>query len=196
MNQSEGEAAVHLARAAALAESKGEEFFLPEGLPESFAPESGAFVTVLEYPGAELRACIGYPEPVFPLGRAIAMAAVGAVHDPRFPTLTPAEAEACLFEVTILTPPQPLPYSDPEDLKSRIVIGRDGLIIECHGRRGLFLPQVPVEQGWDTEQYLNHLCLKAGLRAPVWKSGDASFKVFRGEIFEETEPKGPVVKRE
>ena len=195
MSGSFGETAVRIARAAAAAEASSREYSLPRDLPSEFDRPSGAFVTVLERPSRDLRACIGYPMPIMPLGEAIAMSAVGAVHDPRFPTLTPAEAEDCLFEVTVLTTPQEIDYHSHDELMRSIVIGRDGLIIDHMGRRGLFLPQVPVEQGWDVEEYLGRLCQKAGLRYGDWKSGHPVISSFRGEIYDEM-PDGSVVRRE
>ena len=195
MNQRDGEIAMGIARAAAAAEAEGREYVLPQDLPPEFSRESGAFVTILENPSRGLRACIGYPAPIMPLGEAIAMSAIGAVHDPRFPTLTPREAAECLFEVTVLTPPEEVHYSSHEELKASIVIGRDGLMIEHMGRRGLFLPQVPVEQGWDIDEYLGHICLKAGLRYNDWKAGRPVLYTFRGEIFDEN-PDGTVARRE
>ena len=195
MNSEEGRTAVRVAREALLAECEGRPYSADD-LTGRFAERSGVFVTVSEYPSHDLRACIGYPETIMPLGRALVASAQGAVHDPRFPTLTPAELRGCLVEVTVLTPPRELEYTDVDDLRSRIVIGRDGLIIECDGRRGLFLPQVPVEQGWNTEQYLTGLCYKAGLPGGTWRSGRAVFRTFQGEIFEETSPGGEVVRRD
>ena len=195
MNSEDGATAVRVAREALYAEAS-DEGYRPSGLSEAFSEPSGAFVTVSEYPSHELRACIGYPVPVMPLGETIVRAAQGAVYDPRFPRLTPDEVDECLVEVTVLTPPVDIDYKDLDDLKSQITIGRDGLIIECNGRRGLFLPQVPVEQGWNMEQYLTGICMKAGLRGSEWRTGRASFQKFQGEIFEETRPKGEVVRRD
>ena len=154
------------------------------------------FVTVLSQPRRSLRACIGYPEPMMPLAEAISASAEGAVHDPRFPTLTEAEVESCVFEVTVMTPPEEIIYDSEEELKSQIVIGRDGLIIEHMRRRGLFLPQVPVEQGWDIDEYLGHLCQKAGLGYDDWHVGHPVFKKFSGEIYSEDVPHGTVARRE
>ncbi len=196
MNPLHGGIAVSIARAAASAEIGHRGYVLPGDLPSEFSEPSGAFVTVVEHPRHDLRACIGYPAPVMPLGEAIAASAAGAVHDPRFPTLTQEEADSCVFEVTVMTPPEEIGYGSEEELKGQIVIGRDGLIIEHMGRRGLFLPQVPVEQGWDIDEYLGHLCQKAGLRYDAWKSGHPVFSKFQGEIYEEDVPNGTVSRRE
>ena len=73
------------------------------------------------------------------------------------------------------------------------MVGRDGLIIDCRGRRGLLLPQVPVEWGWGVEEYLAHLSMKAGLPPDAWTRPDAEISAFRGEIYKETSPRGDVV---
>lgn len=195
MNTEEGRAAVHLARQAAEAEASGAEFDLPPAPSALFESPGGAFTTVLEHPSLELRACIGYPMPVMPLWEAVAASAVGAVHDPRFPELTPAEARGCVFEVTLLGSMKDI-SGTPEEIMDAIVIGRDGLNLNIRGYRAIFLPQVPVEQGWDTRQYLEFLCRKAGVPRDAWKEPDAVLETFPGEIFEETAPGGPVVRRE
>jgi uncharacterized protein (TIGR00296 family) len=187
---------VQIARGSALAEIRHEEYAFPKVLPMEFGKRTGVFVTVLEHPGRGLRACIGYPEPVMPLMSAISASAEGAVHDPRFPTLTEGDVESCVFEVTVMTPPEEIIYESEDDLKSQIVIGRDGLIIEHMLRKGLFLPQVPVEQGWDIDEYLGHLCQKAGLRYDAWHTGHPVFKRFTGEIYSEDVPHGTVTRRE
>ncbi|AGI48254.1 conserved hypothetical protein TIGR00296 [Thermoplasmatales archaeon BRNA1] len=191
-----GERAIGIAREAAYAESENSGYVLPKDLGGEFSVNSGAFVTVSEFPSRRLRACIGYPEPIMPLGESVMMSARGAVHDPRFPKLTREEAEACTFEVTVLTKPEPLEYTDVPDLMSRIVIGRDGLIVEYGPYRALFLPQVPVEQGWGVEEYISELCYKAGMRPDAWRNNRLTFETFRGEIFSEIEPRGKVERRE
>ena len=89
MRIEEGRAAVMLARRAAEAEAAGRGFDLPDAPSALFGDPGGAFTTISEYPSRDLRACIGYPMPVMPLWEAVAMSAAGAVHDPRFPELTP-----------------------------------------------------------------------------------------------------------
>lgn len=189
----EGVVAVGIARHALAAEASGTVSELPSDLPGPLSEPAGSFVTVSESPSGMLRACIGYPDPIMPLGESVVRSARGAVHDPRFPVLTPGEVAACTVEVTVLTPPEDLVYAGVPELLESIEIGRDGLILEHRGRRAsLFLPQVPVEQGWDKEEYLTHLCLKAGLPGDIWRTGRARFKTFRGQIFKEDEPSGNV----
>ncbi len=78
------------------------------------------------------------------------------------------ELDDIVIEVTVLSPPEIIKVSKPEDYLKDIVIGRDGLIVEQGFYKGLLLPQVPVEQGWDKEEFLSHTCIKAGLMPDAW----------------------------
>ena len=193
MDLADGIAAVAAARRYAEAETKKEVANI--SLPEAFSENRGVFVTISEHPSRDLRGCIGYPEPIFPLRDALRMSAAAACHDPRFIDLTLKEAKECTFEVTILTPPQRIRYGSPDELLSNIVIGRDGLILSYKGRRGLLLPQVPLEFGWDAEEFLRHLSMKAGLGPGAWKEPGVIMEAFSGEIFSETSPGGEVVRK-
>lgn len=193
MNEREGELAVRIARkvveAEVLKKNPGK-----LDMPESFMEKRGVFVTINTYPLHELRGCIGYPEPIFPLGTALVKAAQGACYDPRFPPLGPEEVDHIVIEVTVLTPPE-LIEGDRRDLPRRVVVGRDGLIAERGPFRGLLLPQVPVEWNWDAETFLCQTCMKAGLPPDCWLDPDTKIYRFQGEIFSEVEPRGRVVRR-
>ena len=189
MDTEEGIFAVQVARKAIEAETVG---LSPEvEFPRSFDKKSGVFVTINTYPDGNLRGCIGYPEPAFPLKDALVYSAQSACHDPRFMPLSEREAVNCTVEVTILSVPVEL-ECPKEELTKNILIGRDGLIIQFGRRRGLLLPQVPVEWGWDAEQFLEQLCAKAGLPSDAWKLKDATIWSFTGEIFHETSPRGEI----
>ena len=191
IEDSVGIRAVKAARSAIRSETAGERFERPEG--DGFADEKGVFVTLSTYPGHGLRGCIGIPLPVLPLGEALEEAARSACHDPRFPDLREEELAHLTLEVTIMTVPQVMPYPKSE-LPGRIEIGRHGLIITCGRRRGLLLPQVPVEWGWGAEEFLENLSMKAGLPPDAWKRGDSVIESFEGEIFKETSPDGDIVR--
>ncbi len=165
-------------------------------LPKKFDAKGGVFVTLNKYPSGDLRGCIGYPEPVFSLKKAIPQAAVSATQDPRFFPLGPKELDEITVEVTLLTPPEDVEFDDPFELPEKIECGRDGLIISKGPYSGLLLPQVPVEHGWNVEQFLDHTCLKAGLIPDAWRKGECSVKSFQGYIFAESEPRGEVKKKE
>ena len=99
-------------------------------------------------------------------------AAVSSTRDPRFHALKERELDQVIIEVTILTTPSQIIVNQPSDFPQQITIGKDGLIIKHHGRSGLLLPQVPLEQGWDAEEFLTQLCFKAGLPPDAWFDSD------------------------
>lgn len=169
---------------------KGEDF------PEKLRAKAGVFVTLETYPVKDLRGCIGFPEPIMPLYEATARAAISAAFgDPRFPPLLEDECEKIIIEVSILTPPEPINIEKPQDYLSEVEIGKHGLIVEKGRYKGLLLPQVPVDQGWDVEEFLCCTCQKAGLMADAWF--DAGTKVYRfaGIVFMEKSPGGEVVEK-
>jgi len=195
MDAESGKAAVRYARAEVMSEAAGNRRGdPPEG--EEFSQPRGAFVTLNTYPKGMLRGCIGYPYPVFPLAKTISESARAACHDPRFPDLSAKEAERVTVEVTVLTVPELLDASTPEEIQASIKIGRDGLMLEHQGRRGLLLPQVPLEQGWDVLEYLRGLSHKAGLFYDAWAQPEVRIYRFEGEIFHETSPYGDIVRGE
>jgi AmmeMemoRadiSam system protein A len=129
-------------------------------------------------PGEELRGCVGYVLPTSPVYRAVAETArAAAFDDNRFPPVTREEAPHLAIELSILSPPQAI---QPEEIE----IGRHGLLIGWQGRRGLLLPQVPVERAWDRTVFLEQTCHKAGLPADAWQRG-AAIEAFTAEVFGE-----------
>jgi len=193
MEPADGKAAVRTARAVAWSEVTGRP--AEADMPDRFSEKKGVFVTISRYPSGDLRGCIGYPEPIFPLKEALRMSTTAACHDPRFKDLTKDELDNCTLEVTILTVPERIENNGHQDLLSKIVIGQDGLILELKGRRGLLLPQVASEWGWDAEEFLQHLSNKAGLPIDAWKHPDAIIERFQGEIFGEVSPNGDIVRK-
>jgi AmmeMemoRadiSam system protein A len=138
----------------------------------------GAFVTIRR--GGHLRGCIGYIESPLPLANVVAEVAVkSARHDPRFPPLSPGELEEATLEVSVLSPLQQV--KDTGDIR----IGLHGLFVELEGRRGLLLPQVAVEYGWDVEEFLENTCRKAGLAHHAWKDPRAKLSLFTAEVCNE-----------
>jgi len=149
----------------------------PETENPRFKEDRGVFVTL--HNKGSLRGCIGYPLPVKPLIEAVVDNAVSAAtEDPRFPSVTSGELQDIDIEISILTVPQKVKGVD--DVK----VGRDGIIITKGFMRGLLLPQVPIEQGWDLEAYISYGCLKAGLPQDEWKRG-VQIETFQGVVFGE-----------
>jgi len=158
----------------------------------------GVFVTLLEGTKSRtLRGCIGAPYPDAPLiAQLVEVAVDAATQDPRFPPVTVAEfRNRVLVEVTVLSNPEKLNVARPIDYRDKVKVGRDGLIIDGMGYRGLLLPQVAVEEGFDAEEFLSQACLKAGLLPDAWLSGEVQVSSFQGQIFSEESPGGPVSER-
>ena len=164
-------------------------------LSPAFARNSGVFVTIDTYPARELRGCIGYPEPYFPLKEAVQKAAEGATNDPRFEPLSAKEVDKVVVEVSILTPPELITVNSPKEYKKMIKIGRDGLIASRGPHKGLLLPQVAAEYGWDAEEFLAQTCMKAGLMPDQWVEKFTRFNKFQAEIFCEEAPRGKISRK-
>ena len=140
----------------------------------------GAFVTLHKH--GELRGRIGSFHGEDHLCRTIeSMAYAAGWQDPRFPPLDPDELEEVEIEISVLTPLRPI-----TDVKE-IEVGKHGICISQGRRRGVLLPQVATEYGWDRETFLAHTCRKAGLPADAWKQG-ATIEIFSAEIFGEKDP--------
>ncbi len=192
MDDAKGSLLVRIARQVVEMHVKSGKAEIPKDVPAAFFERSGVFTTLHTYPGKELRGCIGFPEPMLPLIEALAESAIAACHDPRFPPLSEGELGKIVVEVSVLTRPREIKAEKPEEYLKKIEIGKDGLIIEKGHARGLLLPQVPVECGWDTDEYLEGLCMKAGLSRGAWREPGTKLFRFGSEIFSEERPAGNV----
>lgn len=159
--------------------------FLQFGRKPSEAPvqaelleKRGVFVT-LESRG-HLRGCIGYAAPLFPLYKAVINCSVSAAtNDPRFQPLSLEELDEIEIEISVLSSAKIV-----KDIE-QIQVGAHGLMISHKGTRGLLLPQVAVEHGWEREEFLNETCRKAGLPLDAWKK-EATIESFTALVFRET----------
>jgi AmmeMemoRadiSam system protein A len=134
----------------------------------------GVFTTL--YLHGNLRGCVGYAMPVSPLYLAVAETArAAAFEDTRFQPVDYPQARQLKVSLSVLSP---LSAIQPDDVE----VGRHGLVVSLGGRRGLLLPQVPSEHGWDRETFLEQTCRKAGLPADAWRKG-ASLEAFTAEVF-------------
>jgi hypothetical protein len=157
------------------------------GLPEPDHPslhEGGAtFVTLTQ--NGQLRGCIGSLEAHRPLAEDVkANARFAAFHDPRFAPLTKNELAHTRVEVSLLTPAVPMIFSAESDAIRQMQPGIDGMIFECYGRRGTFLPQV-----WESlpepRDFFTHLKQKAGFSPDFWSP---DVKLYRYEVQKWKEP--------
>jgi AmmeMemoRadiSam system protein A len=150
-------------------------------LPDKFRDKQGVFVTL--HSDGNLRGCIGYAEPTFPLRIAVCDAAkYAAFDDPRFPPLVKSELQKIKIEISVLSVPKEQKEA-PDGLLKKMKIGRDGLIIRHSFASGLLLPQVAVEHSLGKEEFLACLCQKAGLPDDAWRS--ARIYTFQAEVFSE-----------
>ena len=143
-----------------------------------------AFVTI--HVGGALRGCIGTLERRRSLWRVVGeMAAAAATRDPRFPPIEVTDLQAMTVEISVLSPD--VIIHRPEEIE----IGRHGLDVRRDGARGLLLPQVAVEHGFDREKFLAATCRKAGLPANAWHDDETEIRVFEAEVFGD-DPDAPV----
>ncbi len=141
---------------------------------------AGVFVTLELH--RELRGCIGYVEPVLPLAEATReVAAKAALEDPRFDPVTSGELSEIEIEISVLSPLHEIHSPD------EVTVGVHGLVLESGFRRGLLLPQVATDYGWDRFEFLSHTARKAGLPPDAWKRPGARLSTFTVERFSEQE---------
>lgn len=180
----EGQLLIRIARENIVTYLKGGEYVCTKELPEIFHEKLGVFVTLSI--NSNLRGCIGYPEPYMELIEGLLDVSVAAaVEDPRFNPISLEEFEKVKIEVSVLTKPQLVQVDSYEDYLNLLKVGRDGLIIENMYHRGLLLPQVPIEQNWNIETFLENLCNKAGLYGDAWKDNNTKIYSFQAQIFDE-----------
>jgi AmmeMemoRadiSam system protein B/AmmeMemoRadiSam system protein A len=189
LNMSERKTLLRLARDTLETYLTSEKVIDPTGadyeLTSILKRELGAFVTLKEE-GA-LRGCIGTIRGVKPLYQAVMENAVNAsTRDPRFRPMTADEAQKVEIEISVMNPTaDPMsPFQKVKDV-SEIVIGRDGLLLRRGSYQGILLPQVPVEQGWDRDQYLEGICRKARLPNGAWKDAGTELYRFSAQVFGE-----------
>ena len=185
MDEKNGMMAVKIAREAIGLWVRSKEKLDPKAkdYPKIFDDPAGVFVTLHTHPSKELRGCIGFPEPIFPLIKALIEAAVASTQDPRFPPLEEDELDKILVEVSVLTKPDPIKVKDPKDYPKKIRIGKDGLIVRRGIYSGLLLPQVAPEHNLDSKNFLSHTCLKAGLPSDSWMEKGIDIFRFQSLIF-------------
>ena len=158
----------------------------------------GVFVTLFDKARSRgLRGCIGNPfSKASLLNETVRCAVDAATMDPRFAPVRKDEfLQSITVEVTVLSPLENIIVKSPLDLPLNIKVGRDGLFLDGFGTRGLLLPQVAVDEGFDEEEFLNECCLKAGLMPDAWVTGSVKVARFQGQIFSEDSPGGRVFER-
>lgn len=149
--------------------------------PAGAAYSAGAFVTLHE--NGQLRGCIGRMRSELPLDETISeMALAAAFEDPRFDPVSRAEIADITIEITVLGIPRKIASAE------EIIVGNHGIYIIAKGRSGVLLPQVATENGWNRLEFLNHVCLKAGLPLGAWQEAATQLFIFEGIVFGESDP--------
>ena len=157
---------------------EGKPFVPQESSSEALNQERGAFVTLTE--AGALRGCIGYTSPVKPLYITVRdTAQFAALRDPRFQAVGVAELPHLEYEISVLSPLRRV--TDTAQIK----VGEHGLLMKNGGSEGLLLPQVPVEQKWDRQTFLEQTCVKAGMPQNCWKEEDTDIFLFTAVVFNE-----------
>jgi uncharacterized protein len=194
----DGTILVGTARQAIAGHLDGKEFEPVTDVSSELHVPRGVFVTLLDLARSRgLRGCIGNPSPKTSLLKETARCAVdAATRDPRFAPVRMDEfSQSITVEVTVLSPLEHIIVKSPLDLPLNVKVGRDGLFVDGFGTRGLLLPQVAVDEGFDEEEFLNECCLKAGLVPDAWVTGSVKVARFQGQIFSEDVPGGRVFER-
>lgn len=146
------------------------------------AAPGAAFVTLRARGSGELRGCRGEVVAARPVAESVIGSGVAAaLDDPRFPPVRRAELPDLTYEISVLSPMAP---TAPDDVDVR----RHGVMIAHRGRRGLLLPQVAAEMGWDRDALLAGVCQKAGLPARAWREPGAQLSTFEAEVWGDPEP--------
>lgn len=151
---------------------------------EYLSQVSGCFVTlkqdIMPATGNDLRGCIGSILGRAPLFEEVRrLACESAFHDPRFRPLSLSEYPHIVIEISVLTPP--VKVSSYKVIR----VGIDGIFLHYQGRSAVFLPQVADEQGWDRDETLDHLAMKAGFDESIWRLPECTFEIFQAEVFRE-----------
>jgi uncharacterized protein len=186
----EGTELVRLARTSVEAYIKNKKIF---SLEKNSNKKAGIFVTLYYINKTKneknLRGCIGDVFPTQNIYHSVIAAAINAAtEDPRFIAINEKELDDVIFEVSVLTKPSLIRLDNTDASLSKIVIGRDGLMIQSRYGSGLFLPQVPVVQKWNARDYLSNLCYKAGAPSDAWLLPDSKLYTFCSLIFREKLP--------
>jgi uncharacterized protein len=154
---------------------------------QRFKQKLGCFVSLKENDEIHsLRGCIGYPEPIYELSKALTFAAIeAATGDARFPPVKANELSDLVLEVSVLTKPEEVKVTKPQEFPKKIDVGKNGLIMKWAFGSGLLLPQVATEYNWNAEEFLCNLSVKAGAPPDQWLVPGTMILKFNASVFEE-----------
>ncbi len=171
---------LNIAREAITSHTNGQTYQACPREEKSLNEKAGCFVTIKQ--NGQLRGCIGNFQSERPLFIEVAEIAIAsASKDPRFHPLEKDELDNFELEISVISPLEKI-----DDIE-QIVVGTHGLYLEQNFSRGVLLPQVATEHGWDRPTFLQQTCLKAGLKGDSWKNSDADIYIFSAKIYKESE---------
>ena len=176
---------LNLARASIehVAEGKDAPKVDTDAVPQSLRRPGASFVTLAKK--GSLRGCVGSLEARRPLALDVQQNGLGAAfRDPRFPPVRPEEVHDLHIEISVLSEPRRLAYDGAQDLLAKLRPGVDGVVIEQEWHRATFLPQV-WEKLPEKDQFMERLCLKAGLPADAYRRGDLDVLTYQVNKFKE-----------
>jgi AmmeMemoRadiSam system protein A len=159
----------------------GDAYEPPASADAMLNQERGAFTTLTV--SSALRGCIGYTSATKPLYLTVRdTATLAAMRDPRFQPVTASELPSLAYEISVLSPLRRV--TDVQQIK----VGEHGLLMKNGKSEGLLLPQVPVEQKWERQTFLEQTCLKARMDSNCWKDDDTDIFAFTAVVFGEHKP--------
>ncbi|MDX2480094.1 MAG: AmmeMemoRadiSam system protein A [Desulfuromusa sp.] len=169
---------LQIARDAIIHQVKNEDYSPAPRDEKDLNIRSGCFVTITQ--DGHLRGCIGNFQSQQPLFQeVVTMAVAAASQDPRFQPMSRDELNNFSLEITILSPLEKI------SAINQIEVGTHGIYIVKGHNRGVLLPQVATDYGWDRETFLQQTCVKAGLSENSWQQPDAEIFIFSGQIISE-----------
>ena len=176
---------INLARTSISDFFTNKESVISEDIKEQFKDRQRVFVAI--YLDGQMRGCKGYAETILPLWEAVMKVSQGAAfEDQRFSPLNIEEFKRIEIELSLLTEPSEIDVSDPSEYPSKILLGRDGLMIKDElGGYGVLLPQIALEWGWDEKKFLSETCNIAGEDSDCWNNMRRNVYSFQTQIFRE-----------
>jgi len=179
LNAKEQKILLSIARQAIIDQVQSGRYEVEPREEKSLNSRSGCFVSIKQ--DGKLRGCIGNFQSELPLFNEVAdMAVSSATKDPRFYPMLDEDLDHFSLEISVLSPLEKIETID------EIEVGRHGIYLEKSFHRGVLLPQVAAEHGWDRETFLMQTCIKAGLPTDAWRNDDADIYTFSAQIFSET----------
>ncbi len=182
--ESAGKDLIGIARETVTAALEGREPRISAHFIQKYSDKQGAYVAL--YKNGELRGNIGYPDPIYPLWQAVVRGAFGAAfRDPRFLPVDKKDFNELIFEVSVLSPPEPLVAENRKDIPKMISLKSDGLMVRFGPYTGLLLPQSALTNKWNVTEFLEKACQKGGLPPDCWQDRHTKIYRFQTQVFSE-----------